>query len=91
MQMLSQMPDKVAAGFKVVLTDIDDTLTTAGRLPAEAYCALECLHAAGLVVAPITGRPAGWCDMVARFWPVHGVVGENGALYFSYDESARKL
>src|SRR3546814_20985060 len=24
-------------------------------------------------------------------WPVDGVVGENGALYFRYDERARKL
>lgn len=28
---------------------------------------------------PITGRPAGWCDHIARFWPVDAVVGENGA------------
>jgi hypothetical protein len=40
---------------------------------------------------PITGRPAGWCDMVARFWPVAGVVGENGAFYFRYDGASRKM
>ena len=91
MRALSEMPDQVAAGFKVVLTDIDDTLTTDGRLPSEAYAALECLRTAGLLVAAVTGRPAGWCDMVARFWPVDGVVGENGALYFSYNAGARKL
>jgi HAD superfamily hydrolase (TIGR01484 family) len=33
---------------------------------------------------PITGRPAGWCDHIARMWPVDAVVGENGAFYFSY-------
>jgi hypothetical protein len=49
------------------------------------------LHDAGLVVVPITGRPAGWCDMVARFWPVSGVVGENGAFHFRYDHKARKM
>jgi HAD superfamily hydrolase (TIGR01484 family) len=32
---------------------------------------------------PITGRPAGWCDHIARMWPVDAVVGENGAFYFS--------
>jgi HAD superfamily hydrolase (TIGR01484 family) len=69
-------------GVKAVLTDIDDTLTTDGRLPAEAYSALERLQRAGLIVIPVTGRPAGWCDLIARLWPVDGVVGENGALYF---------
>ncbi len=75
----------------LVLTDIDDTLTPEGRLPAAAYRALEALTEAGFAVAPITGRPAGWCDMIARFWPVAGVVGENGAFYFAYDAANRKM
>lgn len=91
MRPLSHMPDAAAAEITVVLADIDDTLTREGRLPADAYKALEDLHAAGLVVAPITGRPAGWCDMIARFWPVSGVVGENGAFYFAYDGEAKKM
>jgi hydroxymethylpyrimidine pyrophosphatase-like HAD family hydrolase len=74
-----------------VFTDIDDTLTTEGRLAADAYAALKRLHGAGLVVVPITGRPAGWCDLIARFWPVDGVVGENGAFYFRHDRKRRKL
>jgi HAD superfamily hydrolase (TIGR01484 family) len=76
---------------KAVLTDIDDTLTLHGRLPASAYGALEDLHRAGLVVIPITGRPAGWCDHIARMWPVDGIVGENGAFYFRYDDRSRKM
>jgi HAD superfamily hydrolase (TIGR01484 family) len=40
---------------------------------------------------PITGRPAGWCDHIARMWPVEGVVGENGAFYFRYDRVRRKM
>jgi len=74
-----------------VFCDIDDTLTTDGRLTAEAYAALERLHDAGLLVVPITGRPAGWCDHIARMWPVDAVVGENGAFYFCYDRAARRL
>jgi HAD superfamily hydrolase (TIGR01484 family) len=69
-----------------VLTDIDDTLTSEGRLPAVAYDALERLSAAGVVVIPVTGRPAGWCDLIARLWPVAAVVGENGAFYFARQE-----
>jgi len=67
-----------------VLFDIDDTLTTAGKLTAAAYSALERLQAAGKRVVAVTGRPAGWCDHIARMWPVDAVVGENGAFYFSF-------
>ena len=74
-----------------MLADIDDTITTHGRLPAVAYAALERLRAAGLFVIPVTGRPAGWCDHIARMWPVDAVVGENGAFWFRYDEGQRKL
>jgi hypothetical protein len=74
-----------------VFADIDDTLTTDGRLLAIAYGALERLHEAGLLVIPVTGRPAGWCDHIARMWPVDAVVGENGAFWFRYDAGQRKL
>lgn len=70
------------APVQAVLVDIDDTLTTHGKLTAEAYGALERLHAAGKRVIPVTGRPAGWCDHIARMWPVDAVVGENGAFFF---------
>lgn len=74
-----------------LLFDIDDTLTTEGRLTAEAYAAMERLRNAGKLVLPITGRPAGWCDHIARMWPVDAVVGENGAFYFWHDATARRL
>jgi HAD superfamily hydrolase (TIGR01484 family) len=88
---VSALPPDVCRNLVGLFTDIDDTLTTEGRLPAAAYSALERLDKAGIAVVPITGRPAGWCDMVARFWPVAGVVGENGAFYFRYDAGARKM
>ena len=65
-----------------VLCDIDDTLTWEGRLVPEALVALSRLSAAGLRVVPITGRPGGWVDHIARMWPVDAVVGENGGLWF---------
>ena len=68
--------------IKVLLTDIDGTLTDDGKLPAHAYQSLSRLALAGIAVIPVTGRPAGWCELIARLWPVHGVVGENGAFYF---------
>jgi HAD superfamily hydrolase (TIGR01484 family) len=91
MQPLASMPLAVRAAMRGVLADIDDTLSTGGRITAEAYAAMENLRAAGLLVIPITGRPAGWCDHIARMWPVDAVVGENGALYMRHDEGAGKL
>src|SRR5450432_486476 len=91
MQALSTMPPATRRAIRGVLTDIDDTLSTQGRLTAEAYAALERLRAAGKIVVPITGRPAGWCDHIARMWPVDAVVGENGAFWFRHDAKQGKL
>src|SRR5215468_4221097 len=91
MQPLDRFPEAARRGIRGVLADIDDTITTDGKLTAAAYGALERLRAAGFLVVPITGRPAGWCDHIARMWPVDAVVGENGAFYFRYDTAARKL
>lgn len=67
-----------------LLTDIDDTLTREGKLPANSYAALWRLQKKGLPLLAVTGRPAGWCEMIARLWPVDAVIGENGALAFAY-------
>jgi HAD superfamily hydrolase (TIGR01484 family) len=80
-----------ARAVHTLVTDIDDTLTTEGRLTASAYAALEGLRASGLRVIVTTGRPAGWCDHFARMWPVDAVIGENGAVRYWYDAPARKL
>ena len=91
MKPLAAWPAESLSRLTAVLCDIDDTLSWEGRLPAVAYGALERLQEAGLIVVPITGRPAGWCDHIARMWPVDGVVGENGAFYFRYDPPSRKM
>lgn len=56
---LADCPRATLAAVKGVLTDIDETVSTEGRLTAEAYGALEALKKAGLLVVPVTGRPAG--------------------------------
>ena len=89
MRPIAEMSNSEAQGLRYVLMDIDDTLTLEGKLLASSYAALWKLRKAGLIVIPITGRPAGWCDLIAREWPVHGVVGENGALAF-WEESDPK-
>ncbi|MBI5909633.1 MAG: HAD-IIB family hydrolase [Betaproteobacteria bacterium] len=85
------MPAAVVKNVRGVFCDIDDTLTSEGKLTARAYAALERLRSGGRLVVPITGRPAGWCDHIARMWPVDAVVGENGAFYFYYDAAQKKL
>jgi HAD superfamily hydrolase (TIGR01484 family) len=84
------MTEAEAAGVRFVLMDIDDTITREGKLSAAAYAALWKLREAGLKVVPVTGRPAGWCDLIAREWPVDGVIGENGALAFWEEPGPRR-
>jgi len=91
MKPLSAFSIGARRSLRGVFLDIDDTLTTEGKLTAAAYAALESLAAAGIITVPITGRPAGWCDHIARMWPVEGVVGENGAFYFRYDATRHKM
>lgn len=91
MRPLADFPLEARRGLRFVLTDIDDTLTVDGRLPSASLRAMEQLAASGLHVIPVTGRPAGWCDHIARMWPVDAVVGENGALYFAYDRAKRQM
>jgi len=83
---IAQLTPETCAALQVVLTDIDGTMTDAeGRIPAASLAALERAQVSGLRTVVVTGRPAGWCDMIARTWPVDGVVGENGGLAFWRD------
>jgi HAD superfamily hydrolase (TIGR01484 family) len=88
---IRSFPGDIARNLFGVFFDIDDTFTTHGKIPGSAFQALWSLKASGIRIVPITGRPAGWCDHIARMWPVDGVVGENGALYFWYDETGAKI
>ena len=91
MKPLDQIPNTLRRSLRGIFSDIDDTITTNGMLTAEAYSAIENISRQGIEFIPITGRPAGWCDMIARFWPVKGVIGENGAFFFSYDHKKKKM
>jgi HAD superfamily hydrolase (TIGR01484 family) len=82
MHPLSKADRLMFGSVRFVLTDMDETLTYRGRLAAQTYGALERLQQAGVTVIPVTAAPAGWCDQMARMWPVDGVVGENGGFFF---------
>lgn len=84
---LAKLSKKICRNLKGILSDIDDTITDKGKLTSDSYLALWKLQKAGLRVIPVTGRPAGWVDHLARMWPVDAVIGENGAFYFHLDHS----
>lgn len=64
---------------RFLLTDIDDTITTDGRLLPETYQSIWALHEAGIKVITVTGGSAGWCEHIVRAWPVEAAIGESGA------------
>lgn len=80
---VSNMDEATLKGIRYLVSDIDDTLTLESYFPAHVYVSLERMRELGVKVLLITGRPAGWCDMIARFLPVDAVVGENGSFYFA--------
>ena len=88
---LNELPAILCRDLSYLFADIDDTLTEDGMLPESSYGAIWRLARAGIHVVPVTGRPAGWCDHIARMWPVAGVVGENGAFYYAYDRTTRRM
>ena len=77
---LAEWPTKRRAALIGVMTDIDDTLTTAGAITPDALAALVALRTAGLHRIAITGRPVGWSLVFAAAWPLDALVAENGAV-----------
>lgn len=71
--------------FGAILSDLDDTLTTDGRLPAVAYEALWKLKEKGMYLAIVSGRPASWADCLMRIFPIDAMVFENGAGLMFWD------
>ncbi|MFA6851185.1 MAG: HAD family hydrolase [Selenomonadaceae bacterium] len=90
MKPIKELDAERVSKLKYILCDIDDTITTNGKLPAESYTALWKLYDAGYHVIPVTGRPAGWCDLIVREWPVKAVVGENGAFVYYFEDNHLK-
>jgi HAD superfamily hydrolase (TIGR01484 family) len=87
---IEKIDSKRLANLSAIFFDIDDTFSGGAgqhRILGEAYQSLWDLKRAGLLLVPVTGRPAGWCDLITRMWPVSAVVGENGAFYSYLDSS----
>jgi HAD superfamily hydrolase (TIGR01484 family) len=77
---LSALPANDMHDLLGVCFDLDDTLLDDGRLTVPALDALYRLANAGLILVGATGRPASWGQVLARQWPVSGMVTENGII-----------
>ena len=80
MKDVALLPADEARALGAFLFDLDDTLLDHGRLGEAAYSSLFRLKESGLLLVAVTGRPSGWGEVIARQWPVDGVVTENGAV-----------
>ncbi len=87
---LKNLKELTTHSISLIFCDIDDTISHNGKIHANAYNALWKLFESGFTLVPVTGRPAGWCELIARFWPVHGVIGENGGFYFRHASGTMK-
>lgn len=74
------------SSIRYVFTDVDDTLTTKGKLLSETLSAMYRLKEQGFIIVPVTGACAGWCDQIIRLWPVDAVIGENGAFVMQLND-----
>ncbi|HVW26766.1 MAG TPA: HAD-IIB family hydrolase [Polyangiaceae bacterium] len=80
-----------AKRLKGLLFDLDDTLLDGTRLSEKAYSSLFRLREGGLALVGVTGRPSGWAEVLARQWPVDGMVAENGAVACDVKDGAFRL
>jgi len=85
MRAIAELDPERARSLGGLLFDLDDTLLSHGALTRTAYGALWDLRDAGLRLVAVTGRPSGWGEVIARQWPVDGVVTENGAVHIVRD------
>jgi hypothetical protein len=90
MQPFSKLATTALERIRVLAADIDDTITTAGKIPSSTIEGLEALEKAGIVVALVSGRPAGWAQALASYLAgVRVAVAENGLVAFD-SHGARK-
>ena len=73
--------------IKFIISDVDDTITTNGKLHPVALEAMYKAVENGLKIILVTGGSAGWADVYIRQWPINYVITESGALLLYKDEN----
>ena len=76
----SDLSEARLRALRLLASDVDDTLSTDGRIPSEILAAFERLRRGGLLIWLVTGRCASWGQALSRYLPVDGVVAENGGV-----------
>jgi HAD superfamily hydrolase (TIGR01484 family) len=66
----------------LIATDMDGTLTTAGKFTSKLLQTFDDLNTTGIKVLIVTGRSAGWVSGLAHYLPIVGAIAENGGLYY---------
>lgn len=75
------LPSGVAAGAKLLATDIDGSITNGAKLSLAALRAFQELEERGIKIVLITGRSAAWAAALAHYLPgVSAAIAENGAV-----------
>ncbi|MFZ6730894.1 HAD family hydrolase [Undibacterium sp. Ji42W] len=90
MQALSSLPAEQRRQVRGILTDIDDTFSSHGKLTVAALAALERAKNAGLRRIAVTGRPTYWTLPLLRLCDFDAVIAENGASAFWLDADGRQ-
>jgi HAD superfamily hydrolase (TIGR01484 family) len=88
MKPLSALTPARARMLRGLLFDLDDTFLDGGLLTEAAFASLWRLSVGGLRLIVVTGRSAGWGEVIARQWPVDAVITENGAVSLYRDGRA---
>ena len=73
----------------LIISDVDDTITSKGRLLPEALSALYEVERKGYRTILLSGGSAGWCEVYLRQWPVYMVIAESGAVLLYKDEEGQ--
>ena len=81
---LLPLPERLT-DIRLIATDIDGTLTRAGKFSRELLESIDLLTANGIKLLLVTGRSAGWVSAVNNYLPVVGSIAENGGVYFNAD------
>jgi len=72
--------------ISLIISDVDDTITTDGKLHPCALTAMQEAERKGYRIILLSGGSAGWCEVYLRQWPVYMVIAESGAVLIYKDE-----
>ena len=78
------LPERLT-DIRLIATDVDGTLTRAGKFTRELLESIDLLNTNGIKLLLVTGRSAGWVSAVNNYLPVAGSIAENGGAYFNND------